>query len=229
MKKYIYSRYLAEMIPVVAFNIVYFLLTNDFTVARWIGWICLHAAYFTFILTLRGVGVSDMKAVFGYPKSGVALGLLITTFVAFVVIFVLHTETEKWAIVIEVVATAGLGIVYFSLNVAETATHENEGILKGHYVFIATTSQIIDNARRAVTDVKLKKSIERAYDAVRNGNVISIQEVKQIENEVADSANRMLETTRNGQDKDTILSLVDGIVSRMRKREMVITSTRYAR
>ena len=68
MVKNIYNRYLAEAIPVIAFNVVYFLLANDFTVARWIGWACLHGAYFTFILTLRLGGASDMKVVFGYPK-----------------------------------------------------------------------------------------------------------------------------------------------------------------
>ena len=108
MKTHKFSRYFAEAIPIMAFNIVYFLLAEEFTASRWIGWACLHVSYIAFVLVLRGIGSEDRKAVFGYPKAGVSFALLLAAAAAFAMIFVINPDSEKWPVVIEVLATAGL-------------------------------------------------------------------------------------------------------------------------
>ena len=87
MKTHKFSRYFAEAIPIMAFNIVYFLLAEEFTASRWIGWACLHVSYIAFVLVLRGIGSEDRKAVFGYPKAGVSFALLLAAAAAFAMIF----------------------------------------------------------------------------------------------------------------------------------------------
>lgn len=224
-----YSRYVAEAIPVVAFNIVYFLLAENFTAARWLGWGCLHAAYVAFMLALRGIGAEDRKAVFGYPKAGVAFGLFLATLAAFAAIFIVNPSSEKWPVVIEVFATAGLGVVYFALDVAEAATRELEGELRRNYAFIATTAQVIEEARRAVSDVEIRKAVEHAYDAVRNGNVMSVQEAATVEAEVSDMAGRLLEIAGDGGHADEIRNLAKKIATAMERRETLIRNARRAR
>lgn len=229
MKTHMFSRYFAEAIPAVAFNIVYFLLVEDFTLSRWIGWACLHAAYLVFVMTLRGVGSMDRKAVFGYPKVGIAFALLLATAVAFAAIFVIKPKSEKWPVVIEVLSTAGLGVLYFSLDVAEGATRSHEEKLRRHYAFVATTAQIIDEARRNVSDASLKKSVERAYDAVRNGNVMSVQESADIEAEIVAMSRRLMEVVGGVWEKEEILSLSAKIEVAMRTRETIVRNSRLGR
>lgn len=229
MKTHRFSRYFAEAIPVIAFNIVYFLLAEEFTSSRWIGWTCLHVSYLVFVMTLRGVESMDRKAVFGYPRAGVAFALLIATAAAFAAIFVIRPKSEKWPVVIEVLATAGLGVLYFSLDVAEGATRSHEEKLRKHYAFIATAAQIIDEVRRRVSDAALKKSVERAYDAVRNGNVMSVQDAAEIEAEIVAVSQRLKEVAADVWEKEEVVSLVKKIEDDMRLRESIIRNSRSGR
>lgn len=233
MNKAIISRYLAEAIPVAAFNIVFFLLTEDFTASRWIGWACLHVAYLAFVVVLRGVGSAERKAVFGYPKAGVAFWLFLATLAAFVGIFVVNPEAEKWAVVAEVVATAWLGVMYFSLDVAEDSTRRSEGVVRRHCVFIATTAQTIGEARRLFADAGLRKVVERAYDAVRNGNVASVPMAAEVEAEISVAAGRLAELAKDGgggeSKEDDVVSLAKSIVDAMGWRETIIRSARSGR
>lgn len=228
MKTHRFSRYFAEAILVVAFDIVYFLLVEEFTLSRWIGWACLHVAYLVFVMTMRGVESMGRKAVFGYPRAGVALALLIATAAAFAAIFVIRPKSEKWPVVIEVMSTAGLGVLYFSLNVAEEATRSHEEKLRRHYAFIATTAQIIDEARRNISDAALKKSVERAYDAVRNGNVMSVQEAAETEAEIVSISQRLKDVAADARDEE-VFPLVQKIEVDMRLRESIIRNSRFGR
>ena len=230
MKRSMVSRCLAEAIPVAAFNVVFFLLTEDFTASRWIGWACLHVAYIAFVVVLRGVGSADRKAVFGYPKAGIAFLMLLLTIVAFVAIFVMNPKAEKWAVVVEVVATAGFGVVYFSLDVAEAATRRGENIMRKHCAFISKTAQIIGEARRLCADVVLRKAVESAYDAVRNGNVASVPLAAEVESEITIAAERLAELARDGvrgEGKDEVVSLAKSIINAMGRRETIIRNGRF--
>ena len=226
MKKSSYSRFFAEAIPVIAFNIVFFLLTNEFTLSRWIAWACLHVAYGVYVVSLRGVESDDRKAVFGYPKAGAMFAMMLATLVAFAVVFIVNPVSEKWPVVIEVLLTAGLGVVYFSLDVAEVATRGSEEILKRHYVFIATEAQKIDEVRKSVKDLTTRKVLERAYDAIRNGNVISARGATEIESRIVMLVDRLVELARTEHSQNEMLSLSCEIETCMNSRETIIRNAR---
>lgn len=227
------SRYFAEAIPIAAFNIAFFLLTEDFTASRWIGWACLHVSYLSFVVVLRGVRSAGRKTVFGYPKASVAFGLFLATLVAFVGVFVVNPEAEKWAVVVEVVTTAWLGVMYFSLDVAEDATRRSEDVVRRHYAFIATTAQTIGEARRLFADAGHRKAVERAYDAVRNGNVASVPMAAGVEAEISVAAERLAAlakgVTGEGYGRDEVVSLAKSIVNAMGQRETIIRNARFGR
>ena len=229
MERRLLGRYCAEAIPIVAFNILYFALVEDFTAAKWIGWLCLHVAYAVFVLSMRGVESRDRKAVFGYSRAGVAFGLVLTTAVAFVAICLMESELVKWALVVEVIATAALGVLYFAVDISEHPSRELDELTRRHCAFIATTANLIEEARRLLSETTLKKSVESAYDAVRNGSVASVNEATDIEMDIANDAKRVLELARAGNGGDEILSCSKSIVAAMRKRETVIRSILFAR
>ncbi len=221
-----YSRCVAEVIPAVAFNVVFFLLAEDFSTAKWIGWCCLNTAYFVFVMVLRWVSAGNRGTVFGYPKAGVAFLMLVATAMAFVSICVARPESAKWAVIIEVVTTAGLCSLLFALDATEDETRCNEERVRKDYAFIATAAQIIDEARRSISDAALNKSIEKAYDAVRNGNVMSVKDAAETESAIMSMACRLKEITPHSSMRDEAFTLAKRIAVEMRTRETIIRNSR---
>ena len=222
------SRFFAEAIPVIAFNLVFFWLVNDITLSRWIAWTCLHIAYSTYVITLRGIEPDDRKTVFGYPKADVVFALLLATITAFAVIFIVNPMSEKWAVLIEVLLTSAIAVMYFSLDVAEDATRENNEVQKNHYAFIATAAQKIYEVRKSVTNEAEKKALERAYDAIRSGNVRSVQAAAEIEGAIAMKVERLIQYARIPSRQNEMLSVSSEIEAAMKRRETIIRNSRFS-
>lgn len=226
MKNFSISRLIAESLPVAAFDTIYFLLVEDFSTSRWIGWSCLHVAYLVLVLSGRQTSSKGTSAVFGFPRIAASWSLLVMVFVAFVMIFLVNPESAKWPTIIEVVATVSYLCLYFVINYAESSACEADAGFKRNLMFVKECSESLLAAKGCVNDTGCRKNIEKAYDAIRNGNVSSVPAAREVESEISRIVDDICELADSGSGNDRIKELSKTIVRNMAKRENIIRNNR---
>lgn len=226
MKNVSFSRWIAEALPIVAFNTVYFLLVEEFSASRWVGWACLHVAYLVLVLSGRQTTSNGMSVVFGFPRIATSCTLFIMTAMAFAVIFCVNPASTKWPTIIEVIASVASLCLYFVINTAESSAREDDTELKQNLMFIKTCSGMLLSAKGAVADVACRKSIEKAYDAVRNGNVSSVPTARALEAEIRDAVEGICALTETEGAHDRINALTMLVLRKMATRENIIRNLR---
>lgn len=222
MKNFSISRLVAELLPVAAFNTIYFILVENFTISRWIAWSCLHIAYLVLIVSGRQAKSAGGATVYGYPRIAAAWSMFLMVAIAFGIIFIVNPNSTKWPIIIEVVAVVAYLCLYFIINYASSSAKSAEAEFKQNMAFIRTCSDSLLIAKTAVEDSVSKKQIEKAYDAIRNGNAFSVPAARSVEYEISGIVNDIVEIATTGGDLNRVKELSKSVVRSMMKRENLI-------
>lgn len=226
IKDYIDSRLIAEVLPVIAFDALFFALVDIYTPSRWIGWLCLHVGYGLMILVGRKVVSGDSGMVYGYPKIAVASALFVMTILAFTWIFLVNPESAKWPAILEVIILTGSGVMLCVLQSTENASRTLEAETKKNLVFVRYASEMLLQAKGNVSDIPCRKALDAAYDAVRNGNVASVPAAADIEQEIQGIVDEIVEKSSDPSNLEKITEMSRSIVQKMKKRETLIKISR---
>lgn len=225
-KVFFWNRLIAEALPILALDVLFFLFVEKYTSARLVALICLHFGYAFMIISGRQTKSKDSGVVFGYPRIAVAFTTFLLTVLVLAGVFMFDAENAKWTVVIEVVFLACGISSYCVLNCSESASRISESEFKQNCAFVRYASQMLLEAKANITDVQCRKSLTAAYDAVRNGNVASVPAANELERSITGLVDEIVELSADAANGHRIGELSKEIVSSMRKRETLIKINR---
>lgn len=223
--KFSINRLMVELLPIAAFDTIYFLLVEDFSNSRWIGWGCCHVAYALLVASFRQTKSANSATVYGYPRIAISYALFLMVLVAFAIIFYTNPVKGKWPAIIEIVLTVGYLCYYFAVNEAELSARELEAKRRRDHSFVKECSNALLSAKNITSDSQCWKIIECAYDAVRSGDAVSSSATCEIEDKIRAHISLLIRSASAGE-QARIKDLVTDIVNGMAMRQGIIRANR---
>ena len=215
--KFSLNRLMVELLPIAAFDTIYFLLVEDFSNSRWIGWACCHVAYALLVASCRQTKSANSATVYGYPRIAISYTLFLMVLVAFAIIFYTNPVKGKWPTIIEIVFTVAYLCYYFAVNEAESSARELEAKQRQERSFVKECSNALLSAKNLTSDSQCRKIIERAYDAVRSGDSVASSATREIEDKIRADISSLTHSASVGEQaqiKDLVADIVNGMAMR---------------
>ncbi len=184
---------LMDLIFLIVFNTIYYMVGVDrYLTASWISYGFIHFAYIMLLFTPIYTRKTKNTAVLGFPIASISSTYFIVELIIGIIIILINPEEFKVALVVQMIITAIYLILLLSNMIANEHTADS---LERHGVelkYVKECSAQLKSIADVITDKKLKKSIERAYDIIHASQVRSSISVRTIELDII----KMISTLR---------------------------------
>ena len=172
----------------VIFNVIFFVAggTNH-PASVWISYAFIHFAYGMLLVTPLLVRKGGNPVVFGFPLFSVSTVYFFAAFLAGVIFVVIAPQDFRTALILQLVVAGVYAVILIGVMIANERTAAREEHRQEKIDFIKTASAELRAAFGRVSDEKLKKKIEKAYDVVKNSPVKSAPSVAGLEKVISDS------------------------------------------
>lgn len=214
------------LIFLVLFNGLFFYLGGtEHTEVNWICYGFIHASYLCILLTPLFCKSGKGLEVLSYSLYLRALFYFFTELVTGIVCIAIAPENPIWPLIIQGALLAIfliLQIMSVLANDATILTVENQ---KEESIYIQTLSQRIRNCIHSISDIHIKKQVERCYDAVNNSSIQSYPEAKDAELRLRNTVEILCMAIDNGDYQD-IDKKAKEVVSAVQDRNAIIKKCR---
>lgn len=172
-----------DFIFLLAFNVLFFTFkgVSGHPASVWISYVFIHLAYVMLLSTPFLTAKGKSQAVFGYSLSAVAGIYFLAELVVGVVFILIHMENWKPAFTVQLVLMAIYGGALLVQLLANEKTAANEAKIQKGKDFLLAASKRMSGIMQHVSDKKLKKKMEKAYDALKSCQVKSSPAVAELE------------------------------------------------
>lgn len=172
-----------DFIFLVVFNILFFtfLGASGNPASVWISYAFIHLSYLMLLATPFLTTKGKSQAVFGYSLSAVAGIYFLAELVVGVVFILIRMKSWKPAFTVQLVLLAIYGGALLVQLLANEKTAANEAKIQKGRDFLLAASNRMSGIMQHVQDKKLKKKMEKAYDALKSCQVKSNPAVAELE------------------------------------------------
>ena len=170
------------LIFLVLFNGLFFYLGGtEHTEISWICYAFIHASYLCILLTPLFCKSGKGLEVLSYSLYLRALFYFFTELIVGIVCIAISPESPTWPLIIQGVLLAIFLVLQIMSVLANDATIQTVQKQKEESIYIQTMAQRIRTCMRSISDMNIKKQVERCYDAVNNSSLQSYPEAKDAE------------------------------------------------
>ena len=208
MKKILVFWILLDLVFIATFNVLFFILTGSKHITSvWISYGSIHFSYFMLLITPLLVRRGSRSVDYGRPLfliSSVFFFVVLVTGILFI-LYRLDNELITWTVYILLTATY---LIFLLVNLISNE-HTADSIEKHRYElqYINEASSLLNSIMRQVTDNKIRKKVEKAYDLIKCSPVRSTSKARSIEQDVFREIERLEEELRqNNLDNLSIIS-----------------------
>ena len=197
------------LIFLVLFNGLFFYLGG--TKHTEISWICyafIHASYLCILLT----------PLFCKSEKGF---YFFTELIVGIVCIAIAPESPTWPLIIQGVLLAIFLVLQIMSVLANDATIQTVQKQKEESIYIQTMAQRIRTCMRSISDMNIKKQVERCYDAVNNSSLQSYPEAKDAELSLRNAVEILCVAIENGDYQD-IDKKAKGVIYAVQDRNAII-------
>lgn len=214
------------LIFLMLFNVLFFVLGG--TEQSQVNWICygfIHIAYLCLLTTPLFCNYRKGMVVLSASLYLRALFYFFTELVIGLLFIVIALEDFTWPLIIQGVLLAVFLILQLMSALANDAT--NASVQKQHQesAFIQTMIQRVKTSMREITDMEIRRLVERCYDALNNSSIQSFPEAQEAELNLRNAV-EMLCTAIEDNDKDQIEKKVKRVLNAIQDRNIVIRQCR---
>lgn len=184
MKKINILSIILDLIFLIVFNAVVFLLTNEYTPAFWISYVFINFSYIMMIMSPVFMPKTKNVAVFGYPVAYISFVYFLVEFFTGIFFLTIGKYNTKYAFIVQLIVTGFYGVTFISNLIANERTIEDEGKRQEEIMYIKMAILEVDSIMKQIKDSNLRKKVEKVYDALRSSQVRTYPELYDIENDI---------------------------------------------
>lgn len=211
-----------DLIFVVVFNVVFFiLLSGKHPASVWVAYAFIHIAYIMVVVTPFLTRKGRDAHLFGTTIASISTAYFITTLISGIVIIAIHPETVKWTIIVEVVLTGIYAVMLLINMLANEHTAEVTVKQQIQLQYVRGSSARLNEIMSVVSDKKLKKKLQRAYDIVHSSQVYSSPAAQRYEVEVLSLLDN-IEDYLGVEDLESADRSVDELIKAANKRNSMV-------
>lgn len=172
------------IIFLIGFNVVFFLLATKRNEMVWISYGFIHFAYLTQLFTGLLTAKSKSTYVFGMAIGTISYFYFLAELITGAVFIIIATDAWKLSLAIHVVNTCIYAVLLISALIANAKTAEEENRSDAEAQYIRDASHRLAVLMQETSDMRLKKTIERAFDLLHGSPARSDPSVMGIEQEI---------------------------------------------
>lgn len=178
---------LLDLVFLVVFNVVFFIAGGtQHPASVWISYGFIHFAYIMLLVTPFLVRKSSSAAVFGFSLYSISSTYFFVAFITGIVFIVMHPETYKASLLVQVVIAGIYAIMLLSNMIANEHTADSIERHEVELQYVKQSSAMLKGIMEMTDDKTLKKKIEKAYDLLHSSQVKSSSSVRDYEVTVMD-------------------------------------------
>lgn len=182
---------LLDLVFVAIFNTVFFMAGGTSHPASvWISYAFIHFAYLMVILTPLLVRNSSSAAVFGFALCSVSSTYFILELIVGIIFILVKPEKINVPFIVQIIIFGFYAVMLLSHMLANENTADSIQRHETELRFVKESSAKLKFLMDNTTDAKMKKTVEKVYDAIHASQVKSNIAVRGIELEIL----KMIET-----------------------------------
>lgn len=212
MNKKTMLRILLNLIFVIVFNVVFFLVGGtEHSVSVWISYGFIHFSYLMLIASPVFAGRGKNATVFGLALDTISSAYFLIEFFVGLIFILVESEFYKFSLIVHVIITGIYAVGLLSNLIANESTKESTGRHEMEVSYIKNVSSRVKRLIGKATDKKANREIERVYDMLHSSPSRSNLTVKNIEEEIENEI-RSLTFAVSKDDTATIISVAERII-----------------
>ena len=209
-----------DLIFLIIFNAFFFLLGGvEHNVSVWLSYGFIHFAYFMMILTPILIRKGKSVAIFGFSLYSISSVYFIVELLTGIIVILIAPVVYTAALLVQLVIAGVYAIVLISNMIANEATADAEEKRQFHIEYVKEASAKTKGLADRVTDRKIKKKIERVYDAIHSSPVKSHPNLAQMESGILQAICK-LEDAISDEDNESINSLAASLLADINERNI---------
>lgn len=178
---------LLDFVFLLVFNVVFFVASGtQHPASVWISYGFIHFAYIMLLVTPFLIRKSNSTAILGLSLYSISSVYFFLAFTTGVVSIVMHPESYKASLIVQVVIAGFYAVVLLSNMIANEHTADRIERHEIELQYVKQSSARLKGIMETVSDKALKKKIEKAYDLLHSSPVKSSAEVQNYEAAVMD-------------------------------------------
>ena len=188
-----------DLVFLVWFNMVFFIAGGIYHPASvWISYGFIHFAYMMLLATSFFIRKSSNAVIFRFSLYAISSMYFFVAFIVGIVFVIMHPESYKASLIIQVVIAGGDAIILLSNMLANENTAESIERHEVELQYVKRSSAMLKGIMDMTDNKTLKKNIEKAYDLLHSSQVKSDNSVYDYEVMVMD----LIETLENNVSKN---------------------------
>lgn len=188
-----------DLVFLVVFNMVFFIAGGIYHPASvWISYGFIHFAYMMLLATSFFIRKSSNAVIFRFSLYAISSMYFFVAFIVGIVFVIMHPESYKASLIIQVVIAGGDAIIFLSNMLANENTAESIERHEVELQYVKRSSAMLKGIMDMTDNKTLKKNIEKAYDLLHSSQVKSDNSVYDYEVMVMD----LIETLENNVSKN---------------------------
>lgn len=161
-----------DLIFVIVFNVIFFTICGGKQPASvWIAYVIIHFAFIMVVITPFIIRKGRDAQLFGNTIALVSSIYFVVTLIAGIIIIVIQPKTVKWTIIIEILMAGIYGGLLLINMLANEHTADVTEKQKIQIQYVRGCSARLYNLMSIISDKKLLKKLEKAYDIVHTSSV----------------------------------------------------------
>lgn len=214
-----------RLIFIIVFNVVVFLIIEDFTMSFWVSYGFIHFAYLMLLFSsLSSPRVKD-KFVFGYPLIYLSIFYFVLEFLIGIIFMIFKTATFNVSFIPQFILAAIFGIIYIFNMIGNETSIASEKESARNIFFIKNATSEINLLMSQVSDIPLRKRLEKLYDSIRSSQVKSDPALAGIEANIMVKIEKIREQISERDFKNVIIT-IDEIMALVSERNSKIAMLR---
>jgi signal transduction histidine kinase len=198
MKKTKIFWYLLDSIFLIVFNLYFFLLKGiEQPASVWISYGSIHLAYLMLLITPSFVRKGSVSADYGRPLFVITTSYFFLALIVGVVFIALSPESITVALLVQVTIAAIFAILLLINLIANEHTADNVERREAELKYVKEASSQLHSLVNQLSDKKLQKLVEKAYDLIHSSQVKSSIKVQTIEQDVFNEISVLTDLVKN--------------------------------
>ena len=195
-----------DLIFLIVFNVVFFVVSGTtHETSVWISYGFIHFSYIMLLITPFLIRKSNSAAVFGFTLYSISSSYFFLSFVVGVIFILVHPDTYKWSLIIQVIIAGFYAIMLLSHMIANEYTADSVEKHEVELRYVKDSAAHVKHIMDNTTDRQLKKRLENVYDILHASPIKSSSAVREYE--------------------ETVMSLIDVLENNVNRNDDVVTVT----
>lgn len=200
---------LLDLIFLIVFNTVFFVVEGDYNSSVWISYCFIHLSYLMVVSTPFLVRKSSVSSVFGISISSISSAYFFIEFITGLIFILVKDKSYKASLIVQIIIAGIYAVILISTLLANESTADSKEQHENEVAYIKQASSEVNLLLDKTDNIKVKKQIEKVYDVLNSSPTKSDSSVKIIEQTILEEINNLKVMLNIGDESSLVLKIND--------------------